>query len=207
MTKILRHRILPILPIALLVALVSVGIVSTLGASAEDPGPQPADFNFDDGSPDLVGYLLADAAYNTAPNVPINEALDFRALGCTEGSAISVSVVPRVLHEEGEADANDALDDDDPDKLATEPILLVEEGAALAEGSSYEITIPENVPLGFARVRVACTDADGNEVEWDTIVDIVDRAEFEAAQENLGEDEEPAELVTTIDSDPPPPPA
>lgn len=200
MIQTLQKRVVPILPIALLMALVTVGIVTTIGASAQDNGPQPADFVDADGNQDLVGYLTADAAYELAPAVPAGEPMQFRVLGCTEGEPLTISVVPRVLSESAAA-ANDALAEDDPEKLATEPVVVLEEAAALADGSSYEITIPDNVPKGFARIRVLCTGADGNELEWDTIIDLVDRAEFEAAQEALSEDEEPEELVTTVDSD------
>ena len=198
MITILPRRLVPIVPVAILLALVGVGIATTLGASAEDRGPTADDYLDADGNPDLVGYLVADGQYETAPAVPADEPIEFSVTGCVEGEPLAIAAIPRVLVGDAAA-ANDALADDDPEKLTQEPVPLVEEEAALADGSAYELTIPRSVPLGFSRLRVTCGD-----LEWDTIIDLVDREEFEAAQEELGDDEEPEELVTALDSAPVP---
>jgi hypothetical protein len=208
-TGFLKRRVVPFLPIVLLLALTSVGLANALQSEEEegpDLGPQLADYN-----DDVTGYLVGAAEYRTAPDVAVSTdgeptVVQFTVTGCAEGSSIKISFVPRILPAE-EAAANAALADDDPTKLAQEPIVLVEEAEALADGSAYELTMPQNVPLGFARLRVECVDADGNEVTSDTVLNIVEQEAFEAEQADA---EEPEELVTEITAKPavaPPAPA
>lgn len=202
MTGFIKRRVVPLLPVVLLVALTSVGLANALqseGDEGPDLGPQPADY---DG--DVTSYLVGAAEYRAAPNVPITTdengetVLEFAVTGCAEGSPITIELVPRMLPED-EAAANEALAEDDPAKVAQEPVPLVEEDEALADGSTYELTLPANVPLGFTRIRTTCVDADGNELISDTVIDLVDPVEFEAAQADA---EEPEELSTTIDGKP-----
>lgn len=198
-------KVLQFFPVLLLLGLVGFGVANALQQDAETPdrGPQPQDFLDEAGEPDITGYLIGNALYAAAPNLDVAEPFEFRVFGCTEGSPITISFVPRVLVGD-EGDANDALADDDETKLIQEPLVVVDEAEALADGSAYEIELPDNVPLGFARLRVNCAGEAGAEIEWDTVIDLVDIEEFNAAQENLDEDEEPDELSTTIDSAPVP---
>jgi hypothetical protein len=201
-TGFLKRRVVPFLPIVLLLALTSVGLANALQSEEEegpDLGPQLADYN-----DDVTSYLVGAAEYRAAPNVPISTdedgdtVLEFAVTGCAEGSPITIELVPRLLPE-AEAEANEALADDDPAKVAQEPVPVVEEAEALADGSAYEITIPKNFPLGFTRIRTTCVDADGNELISDTVIDLVLKADFDAAQEGA---EEPEELSTTIEGKP-----
>lgn len=189
-----------LLPVLLLVALAATGIASAIQSDdAEetiDLGPQPGDFLDAAGETDIAGYVVGAAVFREAPAVPIEEELELRVFGCTEGSPVTVALVPRVLNAP-ELEAQDALDDDA--KLLTEPLGLVDEAEALADGSSYTVELPATTPLGFARFRVACEGADGD-LLTDAVVNAVVRADFEAAQENLADDEEPTELVTTVDA-------
>ncbi|MDH3754442.1 MAG: hypothetical protein OEU32_11285 [Acidimicrobiia bacterium] len=201
----LKPRMIPLLPIVLLISLAGFGIANALQDTGDeiDLGPQPGDFIGADGEPDLTGYLIASGLFPLAPNVPAGEPIEFRVFGCAEGEPITISIVPRILRAD-EQTANDALADDDASKLAEEPVPVVELDEALADGTAYAFEIPTNIPPGFARLRVSCTGIGGDAIEWDTMIDVVDRGEFEAAQENLGDDEDPEELTVTIDADDPP---
>jgi hypothetical protein len=193
----LKRRLLAVLPVILLVSVTGFGIANALqsDAPAEDRGPQPGDFLDDEGNPDIAGYLVAGSLFQTAPAVATDDDITFRVFDCAEGSPITISIVPRLLPEDVAA-ANAALADDDPAKLAQEPVIVVEEDEALASGSEYEFTVPAEVPLGFARIRVLCTGPEG-ELEADTIINIVEPEEFEAEQADA---EEPREIVTTVDA-------
>jgi LPXTG-motif cell wall-anchored protein len=192
-----KRRIVPVLPVLLLVGLTSAGLANAFQADGEegpDLGPQPADYGGD-----VTSYLVGAAEYRAAAKVAASgdspTVLQFTVTGCAEGAPVAIAAVPRVLAGD-ELAANDALADDDATKLAQEAVVLVDEAEALADGSAYELTMPSNLPLGFARLRVSCQDASGAELTSDTVIDIVDPVAFEAAQ---AEADEPLELATAID--------
>lgn len=190
------RRLAPFVPVLLLIGLAAVGIANALQDDEEpDFGPQPGDYPTADGGSDIAGYLVAAGKFREAPAIPFDEELEFRVFGCTEGEPITIEIVPRFLRPE-EEEAQEDLEDDE--KLLTEPEVVVEEDEALAEPGTYDVTIPLTIPRGFVRLRVTCTGADGAEAVWDTVLDVWDAEEFEAAQEELDEDER-EELVTTID--------
>ncbi len=193
----ITKRALPLLPVLFLVLLTAIGLANALQSDDEevDFGPQATDFRGDDGEVDIAGYLIAVGAYDVAPPVPVDEEVEFRVFGCAEGEPITISIVPRGLLA-SEQEANDALAADDTARLLEEPVVLVEEDAALAEPATYVVTVPEQTPNGFARLRVECTGADGEPLETDTVIDVVVRADFEAAQADA---DEPEEIVTILD--------
>lgn len=187
------RTVLTAIPVVILLALAATGIATAIQADDEaevDLGPQPADFLDAEGAADITGYLVGDSAFANAPAVPYEEELALRAFGCAEGEPIVISLVPRVLNAD-ETAAQDELSDDE--KLLTEPLPLVEEEEALADGSEYTAQIPANTPPGFIRFRVECGDLGS-----DTVGNLVDRDTFEAEQEELPEDER-QEVVTTLD--------
>lgn len=190
------RRVAPVVPLLLLIGLATGGIASALQADSEEPdfGPLIEDYT-SNGTTDIAGYLAADARYAQAPAVPFDETIELRVFGCSEGDPITIEVVPRVLRSDEEA-AQGSLADDQ--KLLTEPEVLVEQGEALAEPGTYELTIPATTPQGFTRLRVTCTAAEGEPGVWDTVLQVVDGEEFAAAQEALDEAER-EELVTTLD--------
>jgi LPXTG-motif cell wall-anchored protein len=196
-----KRGVIPLLPVVLLLGLTSAGLANAFQADDEegpDLGPQPADYGGD-----LTSYLVGAAEYRAAAKVAATtvdgeSALTFAAAGCTEGSPITISFVPRLLAGD-EAAANDTLADDDPAKLVQEPVVAVEEAEALAEGSTYDLTVPANLPLGFTRIRVDCLGADGEELTSDTVIDLVDPVVFAEEQASA---EEPVELATTIEGKP-----
>lgn len=192
----LRNRAIQALPIILLLALTTVGLANALQDDdvEVDLGPQPGDFLDADGEVDIAGYLIAAAAFDSAPAIPAGEALELRVFGCVEGDPILIEFVPRGLLADEQA-ANDELADDDEGRFLEENVTLVED-VALAEPATYEVTAPDGAPVGFARFRVTCTGAEGEQVT-DTTVNLVERDAFEAEQEDA---EEPAELVTIIDN-------
>ncbi len=179
-------------PVLLLMALAATGIASAIQtdeADAIDVGPQPGDYLDAAGESDIAGYLVGTAVFRSAPAIPIGEELELRVFGCTEGEAIAVDLIPRILNAaetEAQADAG----------LLEGPLNLVDEAEALADGSVYALELPATTPVGFVRFRVDCV-GESEQLQNDTVANAVVRADFEAAQEDA---EEPAELVTTLDA-------
>lgn len=194
----LAKRAVQVLPVLLLVALTAVGLASAFQSDEEeiDYGPQATDFVGDDGV-DIASYLVAVSAFSTAPPVPLDEEVELRVFGCNEDSALLIEFVPRGLLD-FELEANEELDEDDEDRLLDETVELVQEDTALPEPATYELIIPENAPIGFGRFVHTCTDVDGEELQIETVINVVVREDWEEAQEDL---DEPQEVVTLLDSE------
>ena len=189
MTGASIRRVGAVVPVLILAALAVSGIAAAFQSDddeAIDYGPQIADFTDADGVSDVAGYLIADAAFNAAPPVLGGGPLEVRVFGCAEGSPITIELIPRVLNED-EAAAQADLGDDE--KLLEEPELVVDEAEALADGSAYEIEVPETTPLGFTRLRVTCEGADG-ELVTDTVLNVI-------TQDDVDDETEP---VTAVDA-------
>lgn len=172
------RRIGAVVPVLILAALAVSGIAGAFQADDEeavDLGPQIADYTNADGESDVAGYLIADAAFNAAPPVLLGETLEVRVFGCTEGAPVLVELIPRVLNEAEAAAQADLADDE---KLLEDFEIVIDEAEALADGSSYEVTVPETTPLGFTRLRVTCEGAEG-ELVTDTVLNVITEADVD----------------------------
>lgn len=190
------------LPVAVLVIAVGVGLASAAfqddepeGRDAREPGIE--NFIDESGEVDIAGYLAASAAFDASPPVVRGEPIEARIFGCAMDSEVLVELVPRV-------DPLTDLELEEVRNFLEEPVTLFE-GTVDEEVPTVDITLPDDplppevdadsaeaeesegvTPLGFATIRVSCTDADGEDAEYETIIDVLDTDNlFEFTDEDI----------------------